>query len=284
MIDVHTHIGSFRGYEIGEKYLLESMHRYGIRFGVVSNLDGANLRSMTQNLDEMKTNQVTAEFVRKHQDRFRGLLWARPNDGSSSNLESFLKQQRQLFVGIKFHPEFNQFDASDKRLDPYLALCEQYKLVAVFHSGRKGSNSDPEKIYETARRHPTVPFVLYHMSFFGPHDQAIDVAAKARNRRDALIYLETSQVKTDAVLAAIKTIGSEGVLFGTDATYYGTEHYQRYQSMLNSFRKQLHETDYTLVTSGNAIRLFGLEFTAEPQSARRSYFYCTVNGSPVRWS
>ncbi len=258
IIDVHTHIGSFRGYEIGEKYLLEGMTRYGIRFGLVSNLDGANLPKLTQNLDEIKANEATSNFVRKHRNRFRGLLWARPNDGAASNLEKFLQHERELFAGIKFHPEFNQFPANDKRLDEYLRLCEKYKLVAVFHSGSKGSYSDPEKIYETARRHPNVPFVLYHMSFFGPHDHAIRIAAIAQNRRDASIYLETAQARENDVLNAVEKLGSDRVLFGTDATYFGANHYERSQKLLETLRARLNSEDYFRVTAGNAIRLFRL--------------------------
>ena len=144
LIDVHAHIGSFRGFEIGEEVLLDNMRRYNIRFALVSNLDGANL-NLTRNLDEIRANQATFEFVQKNQNRVRGLLWARPNDGSADNLEQFLKSNNGNFVGIKFHPEFNQFAADDARVDPYLVLCEKYHLVAVFHSGRAGSNSDPEK-------------------------------------------------------------------------------------------------------------------------------------------
>ena len=258
LIDVHTHIGTFRGFEIGEKFLLESMNRYHVHYGLVSNIDGANLPNLTRNLDEVKTNQETAAFVKRHPKQFRGLLWARPRDGSASGLEKLLADQKGIFVGIKFHPEFNQFSAEDERIQEYLRLCEKHKLVAVFHTGRKGSNSDPEKIYSVARQHPGVPFVLYHMGFFGPHEDAIRVAAEARKKQDAKIYLETSQADIDAVLLAIEKLGSDAVLFGTDATYYGRDHYGRYQKLLKTLREKLPSSDYFRVTAGNAIRIFNL--------------------------
>jgi Predicted metal-dependent hydrolase of the TIM-barrel fold len=262
LIDVHAHIGSFRGFEIGEEVLLDNMRRYNIRFALVSNLDGANL-NVTRNLNEIRANQATLEFAQKNQSRIRGLLWARPNDGSAENLEQFLKSNNGTFVGIKFHPEFNQFAADDAHVDPYLVLCEKYHLVAVFHSGRAGSNSDPEKIYALARRHPGVPFVLYHMGFFASHDRAIHVASLARQRQDALLYLETAQVEPDAVLQAIKELGSDAILFGTDATYYGREHYSKYEKLLQALRKNLSPEDYYKVTAGNAIRLFQLKLGAD---------------------
>ena len=113
LIDIHTHIGSFRGYDIGEKFLLQNMNRYGIHYGLVSNLDGANLPGITKHLNELRTNQETADFVKRHPKQFRGLFWGRPKDGSAANLEKLLAEQKGVFVGIKFHPEFNQFPAYD---------------------------------------------------------------------------------------------------------------------------------------------------------------------------
>lgn len=245
--------------------MLENMKRYDVYYGLVSNIDGANLPKITRNLDEIKTNQETANFVKRHPKQFRGLFWARPKDGSASNLERMLADQKGIFVGIKFHPEFNQFSVDDERVQEYLKLCEKHKLPAVFHTGRKGSNSDPEKIYNVAKRYPDVPFVLYHMGFLGPHEDAIQVAAESRKKQDAKIYLETAQADIDAVLLAIEKLGSDAVLFGTDATYYGRDHYDRYQRLLRTLRNKLSPADYFRVTSGNAIRIFSLrELPANP--------------------
>ncbi len=258
LIDVHTHIGSFRGFEIGEKFLLENMNRYRVHYGLVSNLDGANLPRITRNLDELRTNLETVNFVKRHPEQFRGLFWARPKDGSASNLEKLLADEKGIFVGVKFHPEFNQFNVEEERIQDYLKLCERYKLAAVFHSGRTGSNSDPQDIYALAREHPAVPFVLYHMGFFGPHDDAIRVAAEARKKQDAKIYLETSQADIGSVLTAIEQLGGAAVLFGTDATYFGRNHYGRYQELLKTLAEKLNSADYFRVTGGNAIRIFNL--------------------------
>jgi predicted TIM-barrel fold metal-dependent hydrolase len=266
LIDVHAHIGSFQGFEIGEEVLLDNLRKYNIRFALVSNLDGANL-NITKNLDEIVANQKTFDFVQRNQHRVRGLFWARPNDGSARNLENFLANDKGTFVGIKFHPEFNQFEADDARVDPYLSLCEKYHLVAVFHCGRAGSNSDPEKIYAIARRHPNVPFVLYHMGFFDSHERAMHVASVAKERHDALLYLETAQVEPAAVLKAIKQLGSDTILFGTDATYYGRDHYAKYEKLLEILRKNLDAEDFYKVTAGNAIRLFHLKLNADETSA-----------------
>jgi len=171
IIDIHAHIGSFKGYDLSTPTLLSNIERYGIRLALISNIDGAEL-SQTLNLDEIKTNQATVEHVRKYPNKLRGLVWARPKDGTPANIEPFLKDsiatgpRQRVFVGMKFHPDMNHFPADDPRVDGYLQLCEKYGIPAVFHSGSDDtSNSTPQKIYAGARRHPTVPIILYYKQY-----------------------------------------------------------------------------------------------------------------------
>lgn len=258
IIDAHAHIGSFRGYELSTENLLANLNRFGIRLALISNIDGAHLPGKTLDLDERTANQITLETVRKYPDKLRGLAWARPTDpnGSPANLEPYLREHG--FVGVKLHPDMNQFPADSACVDGYLALCAKYKVPAVFHSDVTGSNSGPEKIYAAAKRHPTVRVVLYHMGFLGPHNDAIAVVKEAWEKKDAQLYLETSQADPEAVLLAIKTVGAERVLFGTDATYYGKEHYERYIEMIEKLQNNLSAEDFAKVVRENAKRLFKL--------------------------
>ncbi|MEK7728249.1 MAG: amidohydrolase family protein, partial [candidate division KSB1 bacterium] len=116
----------------------------------------------------------------------------------------------------------------------------------------------PEKIYAAAKRHPSVPIVLYHMGFLGPHNDAIATVKESLLKKDAQLYLETSQADPQAVLLAIKTLGAERVLFGTDATYYGEKHYEQYIAMTELLQKELRAEDFAKVTRENAKRLFKL--------------------------
>ena len=43
VIDIHAHIGSFRGFDLSMPTLLDNLDRYGIQLALVSNIDGANL-------------------------------------------------------------------------------------------------------------------------------------------------------------------------------------------------------------------------------------------------
>lgn len=264
IIDIHAHIGSYQGYDLSTPTLMRNIERYGIQLTLISNIDGAELPE-TLNLDEIKANQATADHVRQYPDKLRGLAWTRPEDGSPEKVEPFLREtiaagpDQRVFVGMKFHPDMNHFPADDPRVDGYLQLCEKYQIPAVFHSGSDdSSNSAPQKIYAAARRHPTVPIILYHMGFLGPHGSAIATVKQALTKGDAQLYLETSQADSAAVLQAIQELGSERVLFGTDATYYGKEHYEKYEVMMARLKNELAAEDFAKVVRGNAQRLFRL--------------------------
>jgi hypothetical protein len=256
IIDIHAHIGSFAGFDLSLETLLANLRRHHIRLALISNIDGAEL-PQTRNLDEIAANKITLETIQLYPKLFRGLAWGRPNDGSPANLEPFLRDHH--FVGIKLHPEMNHFAADDSLVDGYLSLCEKYGAPAVFHSGKSRSHSDPQKIYRAAQRHPTVPVILYHMGFKGPHDDAIAAVKESLQKRDARLYLETAQADPPAVLRAVRELGAERVLFGSDAAYYGQGHYERYLPLFELLRQQLRDDDFAKVMWGNATRLFKLE-------------------------
>ena len=257
IIDVHGHVGTFRGYDLSAETLLDNIARYGVRLVLVSNIDGAHLPGTTRDLDEVAANDAALEEVRKHGDALRALAWIRPaQGGSAETVEPYLRDHG--FVGVKFHPEMNQFAADAKEVDPYLALCQKYDVPAVFHTGAPASNSGPERIYAAARRFPTVPVLLYHMTFFGDHETSIRVVAEAMSKRDANLYLETAQADPESVLRAVREVGAERVLFGTDATYFGADHYSKYVAMVDLLRRELSPEDFKKVTRENAIRLFKL--------------------------
>ena len=260
VIDCHGHLGEFRGYDLSLSTLRANIARFGVRLVLVSNIDGAALEQ-TADVDETEANRRALETVRRHPDELRGLLWTRPPDGDVERLLPFLDEHlpsgEPVFVGLKFHPEMNEFQADDPRVDPYLALCAERRLPAVFHCDQPGTNSGPERIHAAARRHPTAPVVLYHMVFEGgPHGPALAAAESALASADADLYLETAQAHPDGVLEAVRAVGAERVLFGTDATYYGAEHYERYVEMVDLLRCELTAKDFAQVMGGNARRLF----------------------------
>ncbi len=261
VIDAHAHIGSFAGYDLSTPTLLRNIESFGVKRALVSNIDGSNLPGVTGNLDEKTSNEITIQVVKEHPKILRGILWTRPADGDPKLIERLLNESKDadgqpIFVALKFHPEFNQIFADDEKLNPYMEICDRHKIPAVFHCGGARSYSSPERIYALAKRYPRVATVLYHMGFGTDHTAAIKVAKEAKDKGDAAVYLETAQAAPGGVLDAINQLGSTYVLFGTDATYFGREHYQQYQPQIDMLKKHLSKDDLDNVLHKNAERLF----------------------------
>jgi uncharacterized protein len=257
LIDVHAHIGEFKGYDLSLSTLLKNIEENRVQYAFISNIDGAAIPGVTANGDEIKINEETARASAAH-PKLKPLAWAKPgaNGASAANIEPFLRDKK--FYGIKFHPDFNNFSASSTDVIPYLKLCEKYNVPALFHCGRS-SRSNPKVLYEVAKQFPAVPFVFYHMGFGTAHEEAIEVAREAKTKKDAIIYLETAQADADAVKKAIKILGADRVIFGSDATYYGSNHYEFYVPVLREVKQTISAADYQLFIHGNAVKLFRLE-------------------------
>ncbi|HET9533537.1 MAG TPA: amidohydrolase family protein [Blastocatellia bacterium] len=257
IIDIHAHIGRFRGYDLSLSNLLLNLEENRISCALISNIDGAAIEGVTADLDEITINEETARVTATY-PILKPLVWARPGarDSGAANVEPFLRDRG--FVGIKFHPEFNRFQASSEAVIPYIQLCEKYRVPAIFHCGRSPGSS-AQAIYVLARQFPAVPFILYHMGFGANHDEAIEVAREAREKGDALIYLETSQADEQAVIKAIRAAGADRMLFGSDATYYGRYHYRSYATMLRAVKQSIPASDFEKFIRGNALRLFRLD-------------------------
>ncbi len=250
-IDVHAHIGTYKGFDLSLETLRSNLRRYRIRLALVSNIDGAALPRITRDLGELETNQATLAVVSAHPE-LRGLVWARPGEEGSSpeQVEPFLRDHG--FVGVKLHPGMNRFPADAACVDGYLALCAKYDVPAVFHCDQAAP------IYRAARRHPKVAVVLYHSGFFSDHEEAIRTVEESVRKGDARLFLETAQVKANAAVAMVRRVGAERVLFGTDATYFGAEHYGAYETLVRALREALAPEDFARVMHGNAERLFRL--------------------------
>ena len=271
VVDVHAHLGSYGTFDLRLATLLRYLERSATRLALVSNLDGSSAQP-TGRLGSAAANQVTLEAVRQHPGRLRGLLWANPVAATAADLEPFVATTidgsaagERAFVGLKLHPDFDRYLADDRRVDPFLDLCRRHRLVAVFHCGPPGTGSAPERIAAAARRHPTVPVVLYHMGADGfdggsgsGQQAAIAVVEKSLAAGDADLYLETSQTPAKWILEAVRRVGEGRVLFGTDATYFGATHFESYAPIVSRLRRELPAPALAAVMGGNARRLFRL--------------------------
>lgn len=270
VIDCHAHVGRFRGYDLSLRTLMAEVDRAGIALALVSNIDGAAVAGKTRDLAERPVNVATRAVIDRYPDRLRGLLWGRPGSGSADQLREFVAARVEAgasksgrwtdrsFVGIKLHPEMNHFEADAPSVDPYLDLAREAGFAVVFHCDGAIERASVNRILRLARRHPDVPVVLYHTGFGGPHRPVIESVAETLEAGEADVYLETAQLPAEWALRAVERAGARRVLFGTDATYYGAGHYQRYDELRTALHDALAPDDLQRVLAGNALRIFRL--------------------------
>lgn len=265
-IRVHKHVPIFDGHaHVGwgmePEFLVALMERYGIDLALTSNLS-------------TEPDSVSNEDMAKTAERYptlMGLAWCDPGKRGNcvSDVEPFFRDKR--LAGMKLHPSLHLYSVDDPLLLPYMELCQEYDVPAQFHTA-PDEFCNPRLMLELARRHPRVKIVMLHMILGNQNsdnDAAIETARQAPN-----IYLDTSWVPSEKVIKAVREIGYERVLFGTDApvaSFFKTgdhEHYDHYflynaiplqqPPFIRTIHRELSLVEYEHVMYLNAKRIYRL--------------------------
>jgi len=160
---------------------------------------------------------------------------------------------------------------ADPRLVPYMELCQKYDVPLQCHTA-PDYYCNPQFMLELARRHPGVKIVMIHMNLgnkASDNDDAIEVAKQAPN-----LYLDTSWVPSEKVIKAVREVGQDRVMFGTDApvaSYAKTDDYEHYDHyflfnaiplqqppFVLTLQKELSLEEYECVMYLNVKRLYRL--------------------------
>ena len=317
IIDSHVHLGTWKGeYYYPAKlkeYTGETQSGQNVQKFFASTLDclvkkdGHYIKNETEGNLDMVNNIKIANA----QDYVKPLLVCQPDTGAASNIENLLKTGN-TFYGLKFHPIDSKTNADSTLYDSYMKVAQKYKLTTVFHSGPLGTEASPQKIYNLAKRYPDVPVVLYHMSLSpgGAVDKlpaeeiasrglegdkgkwvwevrekwnqdGIDAVKESIAKKDANLYLETSWTKPETIVKAIKEVGADRVLFGTDAPIgdFGefankNKYYEYVDSIQNAIRSEFKEKADEVIEKvfyKNAEGLFKTQtFPIKPEIANKT--------------
>ena len=251
IIDAHTHVGQHEGVNF-TKVHLDSFFRHiepteELEKMIVSDLD------VLQNLKgEFKGNEdILKEFASS--SRYALVASCSPNTGNVQEIKNLFSKYPNSFVGLKFHPEIQKLELSSPKYNPYFEFATQQQLPCLIHSAVNTNNlgevtsninrfSDPEIIYQTAKKYPKTPIVMAHLGagWKGAHDKTIDIIIESIKNKDANLYADISWVDIDApkkngysnkdhILKAIKRLKGIGekdwkygdqsyrLMFGTDS-------------------------------------------------------------------
>ena len=245
IIDSHGHVGKWTNDSFSTSGLLNFFNRrYNdgkdtVDSVVLSNLDCVYAPEGKPYRDEIEGNlSLIKECL--HNDKLIPLVVCQPGFGCPTNIELLLNAYPHKIKGLKFHPACLNLAANDEKYVPYMELAEKYRKPCLFHSEvvideagnfvRSGV-SDPEKIYEMARRFPKVPVILGHMGLGGDeaHEAGIKTLIDSIENDDANLYADLAWVDWDnpkkphivdvvgKLMNTSRGDKTERLLFGTDA-------------------------------------------------------------------
>ncbi len=202
IIDCHMHTGNWE-YHWSTEDLVPILRKEGITFALVSALESP---PGTQ----AAANRAVLEEVAKHPDLFGALAWAHPlENGWREDLERTL--QTGHCYGIKIHPARYRYkmDSFPAILRGVFEVARAHRLPIVTHTDEQ--YSPPKNFLPLIEEFRDVTLVLYHSY---PMIDSISIAATHPN-----VYLDNSWIadNPEFVLVAVRALGSERVLYGTDA-------------------------------------------------------------------
>ncbi len=269
IIDTHVHIGRMLNFNMTEEQVLYSMEKYGISFSLVSNIEcaendhkGRQIPGLIMKHHSMnKVFEKTLSFARKNSDRIGVLIWLKPRtEQPDEKFRQLLASNRDLIYGFKLHPFHSRTAPDSDRLEAFYKLAAEYKLPIVSHTGGCDEASS-ERLYNAAKSHPELDFVMVHMDLGTDNKNALDLLGKLPN-----LYGDTTWVPVSTTLEAVKRFGSTKILFGSDNPIDGKDTYLHnktgkrslYQEYFNEFESMVSHDDYENIMSRNAIRIFNI--------------------------
>lgn len=256
IVDAHGHLGRLGARDCSLAQIRQYLDTCGLDHLLVSNLDAASATAGGSDLDEAPANLTCLQTCRT-EGRLVPLYWVRLGQFDAS-LRAFAGALAvEPFAGAFFAPLLNGFDGDDPRLDAYLSVLAKLRKPAVCCTGRDAP-ARPERIYNLARRHPSVAVVLCGAGGEIHWHEAVDLVARARQREDARLYLCTGRAAAEDVHAAVSSLGADRLLYGSDAICFGREHAGRCRAFLEHLREALGPEESARIVADNALELFRL--------------------------
>jgi uncharacterized protein len=246
-------------FEANSKDLIEALRAAGIH--------GALLiphPPQSSNEEILELSQEVPEF-------FPVIFVPQDQKRPSAYLRSMMKKGGRA---LKIHPAADGGNQDSPRYKALLRTAEDLGLPVILHTGCihiQGVYKNPEaghaELYSPwFKNFKDVRFILAHMNFHFPN-VAMDLAEENPN-----LYLETSWQPTETIMEAIKRLGPERILFGSDWPLIG----KNIEVSLNRVKDGIQwgfltENDAEMVLGKNAIKLFNLPIKIP----------CKENSSPL---
>jgi predicted TIM-barrel fold metal-dependent hydrolase len=214
IIDGHTHFaGPGRGFPpntVGD--LLSVMDRNGIDAFVTC----APFSSIGEDRTYDEVNGFIAESMKAAPDRMIGFIRVNPHLQDHALRSIRVGVEEQGFRGVKFHPRNEAFAINSEELSfPLADLAAKLRVPILIHTGDPDTYgfAEPTLVGDLADAFPDLTLIIGHMGkrLF---EDAILVARWFEN-----IVLETSFRNPRDIARAVKCVGAERIVYGSDMPF-----------------------------------------------------------------
>jgi len=237
LIDAHNHVGVRYGARQTGTDLVHKLDQAGIDRAVIFPFTEGNF-----------SNDSVAAYFGEFPDRLIPFCSVNPWDANTAVAEVSRRLADDNFRGVKLHPTLHGYNLADHGLvDSIFDVADKHSVPIIVHGASDLYNS-PLAFAEMAQSFPNVPLLMAHMGTFWLFQQAIELAAKLPN-----LYLETSRAPVFEIGEAVKALGAEKVIFGTDSPFVDYE-----WEVSKMKRVAPNSEDYSLIMGGNIARLLSL--------------------------
>lgn len=125
--------------------------------------------------------------------------------------------------GVKLHPEYQQFMADDKKMNPIYEELSSAGLIVLFHAGKdpwpiKCKGAYPQRIKNVVNNFPNLKVVAAHMGGWEMWDEVFETLAGES------LYFDTSAVQnelnSELFIKILTKHGSNRILYGSDSPWF----------------------------------------------------------------
>lgn len=199
--------------------------------------------------DVLQGNRSAAKVVAENHELLQWVV-VNPREERSYEQAAELLKTRTA-VGIKIHPVAHIYDIKEKG-EAIFSFAAKHNLIVLTHSG--DAQSLPEDFVPFVNNFPNVKLILAHLGNSPNDDRMLHVKAVEMSQHGN-IYVDTSSamnILPNVLENAIKRIGADKILFGSDTPLYFTP-MQRARIEFSN----ISEIDKRKILRENAIKLFG---------------------------
>jgi len=242
IVDAHSHLGTCRVFDSDQAPddLIASMDRHGIAVSVVQPFPGAP--------DPAAVHDLIAQLANDHPGRIFGMASLSPHQDPGAYRAEVERAVRQLgFVGVKAHALGHAINPRSRDARLVFQTAADLGIPVMVHTGHGVPFAEPAMWLPLARDFASTTVILGHAGapmFTGP---AIVVGEVASN-----IVLETSWCSPHDIGRAIKALGADRVLFGSDLHFNPGVELAKYRAI------GLTDDVLRLTLGENARRVFGI--------------------------